>query len=133
MPTPNPNRAPDERLAPCPQTPNCVSSLAEDPGRRMPPIRYRGSAGEARRLLLDLLGELPRVRVVEAGERLVRAEFTTPVFRFTDDVVFLVDPEAAVIHFRSASRIGHHDLGANRRRMKRFARRFRRAEARRAQ
>lgn len=119
----------DDQLEPCPPTPNCVSSLSEDPRERMPPIPYRGSARQARDLLLDLLADLPRVRLLDAGELLVRTAFTTPVFRFTDDVDFLIDPDAGVIHFRSASRIGHHDLGANRRRMRRLTRRFHRAEA----
>ena len=38
------------------------------------------------------------------------------IFRFIDDVEFYLT-EQGVIHFRSASRIGHSDLGVNRRRV----------------
>ena len=49
----------------------------------------------------------------------VHVEFTSNIFRFIDDVEFyFTDP--GVIHFRSASRIGHSDLGVNRSRMKRI-------------
>ena len=42
--------------------------------------------------------------------------FITPVMRFRDDVEFLLDEEAQVVHVRSASRVGHSDMGLNRRR-----------------
>ncbi|UJX42908.1 DUF1499 domain-containing protein [Desulfovibrio sp. JY] len=38
-------------------------------------------------------------------------------FGFVDDVEFLHDPEAGLLHARSASRVGHSDLGVNRRRL----------------
>ena len=47
----------------------------------------------------------------------LRAEFTSTLFRFVDDVEFVVVPDEGVIHFRSCSRVGYSDLGANRRRM----------------
>ncbi len=36
---------------------------------------------------------------------------------FIDDVQFLADEKAGVIHVRSASRIGYWDLGVNRKRI----------------
>ena len=36
---------------------------------------------------------------------------------FVDDVEFLLDPANKQLHFRSASRVGYSDLGANKRRM----------------
>ena len=47
----------------------------------------------------------------------LRAEFRSRLFRFVDDVELLVDPEAARIEIRSASRVGHSDLGVNRKRV----------------
>ena len=41
-----------------------------------------------------------------------------------DDVDLVIDEAAGVIRFRSASRTGHWDLGANRRRMEELRRRF---------
>lgn len=50
----------------------------------------------------------------------IHAEFTTRLFRFVDDVDLVLDREAGLARFRSASRIGRWDLGANRRRMERL-------------
>ncbi|EFL49254.1 protein of unknown function DUF1499 [Solidesulfovibrio fructosivorans JJ]] len=38
-------------------------------------------------------------------------------FGFVDDVEFLHDPQAGLLHARSASRVGYSDLGVNRRRL----------------
>jgi uncharacterized protein (DUF1499 family) len=109
----------DGRLAPCPETPNCVSSQApaDDAVHRMEPIPFDGPPEVAMRRLKAALATLPRVHIVSETDRYLHAEFTSLVFRFIDDVEFAIDDGAKVIHFRSASRVGRSDLGANRRRM----------------
>ena len=54
----------------------------------------------------------------------LKAECTTMVFRFVDDLELLVDTDEEVIHVRSASRIGTWDLGVNRRRVESLRRRL---------
>jgi len=108
------------QLAPCPSTPNCVSTQSADPAKRMDPIAYTGSVDDARATLLRIL-DRPRVEIVASTEFFVHAVFTTRIMRFRDDVEFLFDPDAGVIHFRSASRVGRSDLGTNRRRMESLA------------
>jgi uncharacterized protein (DUF1499 family) len=105
------------QLKPCPKTPNCVSTQASHPDKRMDPIPYQGSLETARSTLLRIL-ERPRVEVVDNAEFYLHAVFTTRIMRYRDDVEFLFDPAANLIHFRSASRVGRSDLGTNRRRMK---------------
>ena len=112
------------RLRPCPDRPNCVSTQSADPAKRMPALGFEGEAEPVRAAILDVLAEAPRARVVEAEGDYIHAEFTTPVFRFVDDVEFSVDPGAKRVEFRSASRVGHSDLGTNRRRMKTLCRRL---------
>ena len=63
-----------------------------------------------------------RVRGRPAGY--LAFEFRSALFRFVDDVEFLFDEAAKEIRFRSASRVGHSDLGVNRKRMKTIARAF---------
>lgn len=55
--------------------------------------------------------------VVQKSDDRLEALFVTKIFRFKDDVTFFVDTDAKLLHFRSASRVGHSDLGANRKRM----------------
>jgi uncharacterized protein (DUF1499 family) len=67
--------------------------------------------------LRRIVTAMPRTRIITADGDYLHAEFTSALFRFVDDVEFFVDRDQRVIHFRSASRVGHSDLGVNRQRM----------------
>lgn len=105
------------RLAPCPSSPNCVSSFSDDPAHFIEPLRYRSSPERAMARLEALLRAHPRTRLIVVQPDYIYAEFTTRIMRFVDDVELLLDAEAGVIHCRSASRIGHFDFGTNSRRI----------------
>ena len=60
---------------------------------------------------------LPRTKLIKEDDTYLHYECTSLLLRFVDDVEFVFDDEAKLIHFRSASRIGYGDLGVNRRRM----------------
>ena len=103
-------------LAPCPKSPNCVSSRATDARHHIEPLRFTGSLVEARSAIesaVDALGGRIVARDAESG----RAEFTSRAFGFVDDVEWVMDAVEQRIDLRSASRVGYSDLGANRRRM----------------
>ncbi len=105
------------QLAPCPLSPNCVSTTTELAEHVLPPFRYYKPRVEAKEGLKAILGSLARAKLVEEEELYLRYEFTSLVLRFVDDVEFLFDDGTKRIHFRSASRIGYRDFGVNRRRM----------------
>ena len=105
------------RLRPCPSSPNCVSTQAQDEGHAIAPFRYRKSRAEAKEVLKEVIRSLPRIKFVEEDESYLHYEFTSLLLRFVDDVEFLFDDETKTIHFRSASRTGYGDLGVNRMRM----------------
>jgi uncharacterized protein (DUF1499 family) len=111
-------------LADCPATPNCVCTQCNDPEHRMEPLHFTGAPEEALERLLAIVNSMPRSKIVTAGERYFHAEFTSRLFRFVDDVEFLIDPETKAIHFRSASRVGRSDLGVNRQRLEEIRRMF---------
>jgi uncharacterized protein (DUF1499 family) len=117
-------RAPAERLAPCPESPNCVSTLATDPDKAMPPLLYDVPEEDVMEAIAEVVASSPRVRIVERGPRYLHAEYESLVFRFVDDVEIAVDPERHRVDFRSASRKGYSDLGVNRRRMEKLSRRL---------
>lgn len=108
---------PAARMAPCPDSPNCVSTLSEDEEHGIAALTFEGSPDEAKERLLSVIEGMPRTAIVENDGWYIRAEFTSRIFRFVDDVEFLIDANAGVIDFRSASRVGRSDLGANRKRM----------------
>lgn len=105
------------QLAPCPSSPNCVSTKAQNEGHAIAPFRYQKTRAEAKEALKALIQTLPRTKLVEEDETYLHYEFTSLLLRFVDDVEFLFDDDAKTIHFRSASRTGYGDLGVNRRRM----------------
>jgi uncharacterized protein (DUF1499 family) len=104
-------------LPPCPSSPNCVTTQATDQGHAIAPFRYQKSRAEAKEALKEIVGSLPRTRLVEEDASYLHYEFTSLLLRFVDDVEFLFDDEAKTIHFRSGSRTGYGDLGVNRKRM----------------
>ena len=106
-----------KQLAPCPSSPNCVSTQAQDEGHAIAPFRYLKSRAEAKEALKEVIRSLPRTKLVEEDESYLHYEFTSLLLRFVDDVEFLFDDETKTIHFRSASRTGYGDMGVNRKRM----------------
>ena len=108
---------PSKQLSPCPSSPNCVSTQAQDEGHTIAPFRFRKSRAEAKEALKEVIRSLPRTKLVEEDESYLHYEFTSMLLRFVDDVEFLFDDDTNTIHFRSASRTGYGDLGVNRTRM----------------
>lgn len=113
------------RLAPCPERPNCVSSLAGDAAHRVEPLPLDGPPEQALARLGEIIEAMPRAAVDEVGEGYLKARFRSRLFRFTDDLELMVDRQAGLIHVRSASRVGYSDLGVNRRRVEAIRSRYR--------
>jgi uncharacterized protein (DUF1499 family) len=83
----------------------------------MEPLPWIGTVAETMQRLKKVLASLPRTRIVEERADYVRAEVTSRLLRFVDDVEFFLDSSSQLIHFRSASRMGYADFGVNRTRM----------------
>lgn len=112
--------AENSTLKACPSSPNCVSSQVDDKEHFIEPIKTTGSALVVKNALLDILKALPRTTITHAEGNYIRAEFTSRIFRFVDDVEFLImetPPDEGLIHVRSASRVGYSDFGVNRKRV----------------
>ena len=118
----------DGRLAPCPNSPNCVSSQASDAEHRIDPIAFSNSTAAALAHIKAIVTSMPRTSIVSETANYLHVEFRSALFRFVDDVEFLIDADAGQIHFRSASRAGHSDLGVNRQRMEAIRAAFQQAE-----
>ncbi len=107
----------DGRLAPCPATPNCVSSQSADREHAVEPLAYSTSTEEAVSVMKSIIGSMKRSRVVSENSNYIHAEFTSAVWRFVDDVEFSFDDATKSVHIRSASRLGKSDFGVNRKRV----------------
>jgi uncharacterized protein (DUF1499 family) len=83
----------------------------------MAPIAYDGAAEPALDAIAEVVSSATGATVSNRSADRLDAVFVSRIFRFKDDVSFVVDTDNAQIHFRSASRVGHSDLGANRKRL----------------
>ncbi len=100
-----------------PSSPNAVSSRASDGYHQIAPIARKGPPEQAMKALKAIVEGTPNTRIVEMKPDYLYAEYTSALMGFVDDVEFYFPPNGNIIHVRSASRLGHSDLGVNRKRI----------------
>lgn len=117
----------DGLLPPCPITPNCVNSQSTGKLDSIQALYFTGTQLEAKERLIKVLKGMERTNIVETQQDYIRAESTSAIFGFVDDVEFYFPSEEngkIVIQTRSASRLGLSDLGVNRRRIEEIRDKF---------
>ena len=107
----------------CPDRPSCVSSLANDPRRRIGALSCTGPPSQALDRLAKIVEVFPGGAVRGRTDRSLSATFTSRVFGFVDDVDFVIRTSTH-IDVRSMSRTGYYDFGVNRARIERIRREF---------
>jgi uncharacterized protein (DUF1499 family) len=97
--------------------PNCVSSDAKDSSRLVPPFDLALPVGDAWQAMRATVANLPRTKIITETGDYIHAECASAFFGFVDDLELHLRPSQNIIAVRSASRLGHSDLGVNRRRV----------------
>jgi len=120
----------DNKLAACPNTPNCVSSQSSDAVHQIEPLTYSSTPEKALANLKQVIQSLPRTKIITETQNYLYAEFTSAIMGFVDDVEFYLDEQAKVVHVRSASRLGKSDLGVNRKRIEAIRAKLQETESR---
>lgn len=106
----------DGRLAPCPASPNCVcSEPGTDAGHAVEPLPLPAGPDPLAPLRDAVTAAGGQVQVAQG--HYLAATFRSPLFGFVDDLELRLQPDAGLVQVRSASRVGHGDLGVNRRRV----------------
>ena len=118
-------------LAPPKRTPNCVSSQADpaDAEHYIAPIAFRGDTAAAMAAAARAVAGMEGATILRQEGGYLYAEYRTKLMRFVDDLELLHDPQAGVLHVRSASRLGRRDFGVNRARVESLRRRIEAAKA----
>jgi uncharacterized protein (DUF1499 family) len=106
----------DGHLTPCPGRPNCVISQGGDTQHHIDPIVYEGQKTAAVDMIKRVVQGMAGTRIVTQTAQYLHVEFRSRLMGFVDDVEFFF-PDTAVIHVRSASRVGYSDFGVNRKRL----------------
>ncbi len=101
-------------MAPCPASPNCVSSDARDSDHQVAPLQLAVPAAEAWPAARDQVSGLPRTRIVSETPEYLHAECRSALLGFIDDLELNLRSAEGIIAVRSASRVGYADFGVNR-------------------
>jgi uncharacterized protein (DUF1499 family) len=109
----------DGHLAPCPSSPNCVSSDADadDSTHYVAPFVLATEPAAAWKAAETAVAAMPRTEVVTQTPDYLYAECTSALMGFVDDLELQLRAHDGVIAVRSASRIGYGDMGVNRTRI----------------
>jgi uncharacterized protein (DUF1499 family) len=105
------------KLAPCPNSPNCVCSQSSDAAHKIAPLTFASTPEQAIANLKNIIQSLPKTQIITESQDYLYVEFKSALLGFVDDVEFYLDRNAKVIQVRSASRLGQSDLGVNRKRI----------------
>lgn len=114
----------NQRLSPCPASPNCVCSQSDSQIHFVKPIPYSGTDKQALQRLTNILNQMRGCQIVKQEEDYLHAIVRSRCFRFADDVEFWIDSRQNEIQVRSASRVGYSDLGVNRERVEAIRQQF---------
>ena len=121
----------DGRLKPPSSTPNSVSSQAalhaDHPRRieaQIDPLAYQGNGATALSKLREAVSALPGYHLVREESGYLYFQSSSRWLKFVDDVEFVLDDAAKLIHVRSASRVGRKDFGVNRARVEAIRKKF---------
>lgn len=116
-------------LEACPDSPNCVSSLAarDDTEHYIEAIAATGQQASLA-TIKTIIAQWEDAEIIVDSENYLYAEFTSKLMRFVDDVEFLRVPGTVHIEVRSASRLGYRDFGVNRERIEAIREQYRQQE-----
>lgn len=114
------------KLAPCPKSPNCVSSQSSssDTIHFIEPLKYNSTTEKALADLKTVVEAEERTKIIDESSDYLYAEFKSALMGYVDDVEFYLDSTSNTIHVRSASRLGQSDLGVNRKRVETIRTKF---------
>jgi uncharacterized protein (DUF1499 family) len=107
----------NSRLAPCPSSPNCVSSDDGDAVHSISSLQLALPPGQTWPVVQATVAGLPRTKIITQTDDYLHAECSSAVFGFVDDLELHLRPVQNLIAVRSAARLGRSDLGVNRRRV----------------
>lgn len=104
------------QLQACPTTENCViSERINGADHTIEPFTFIGNTTSFSNKLQTVIQSLGG-EVVVIDEGYIAATFRSPIFGFVDDLELRITHDQR-LHFRSSSRVGKSDLGANKRRV----------------
>jgi len=107
----------DSKLTPCSSKPNCICT--EYPNQK-PHYTNAISYDEFNiNKITEAIQSTGGIISIHE-DNYIAATYTSTLFRYVDDFELRFDTDNKVIHIRSASRVGHSDMGINLKRIEKF-------------
>jgi len=104
----------NHKLSPCPNTPNCVNSeFKNDTAHFVDAMPYQNQSTDKIIKVIEKSIQRTGGEITTINETYIASTYTSKLFRYIDDLEIRVDDKNKLIHFRSASRVGRSDFGAN--------------------
>ncbi len=107
----------NDKLAPCPKSPNCIcTEFSDDASHYVQAIDYGGKSSTHIVNIIKYLGGT----ILIQENNYIAATFTSGIFQYVDDFEVRTDMQHRIIHLRSASRVGIFDMNKNLKRVLKF-------------
>lgn len=104
-------------LSKCPDKPNCVcSEYKNDVSHYIEPIAIPENNSFNTMSVIKSVIQAMGGNIQSEADNYLAATFSSAIFGFVDDLEIRLDSAQKLIHIRSASRVGHGDLGVNNKR-----------------
>lgn len=105
-------------LKECSSKPNCVISYKRESNvdHYLEPIMIDSNKERAYQKIVSIFPRINGCKILKQEADYIQGTCTSDIFKYVDDVEFYFGI-AGMIHFRSASRVGHWDMGANKSRI----------------
>lgn len=119
---PKPIGVVDGKLHPCPPAPKCVSSYYTSGMHHIDPLTYTSTKEEAYQKLVGIIKSMENHHIITRTDDYIHVQFAVTSIKWIDDVEFLFDKSAKIIHYSSSASasIGYWDWGENKRRARKI-------------
>lgn len=105
----------------CANKPNCVSSYETRKSHYFPPLEnVSGTWDDIKTKIEKTMNSFTHAKTFASENHHLHIVVTSSIFKFKDDVYFWWDPTENKLSFKSESRTGYWDLGANKKRLNQF-------------
>jgi len=107
----------DSKLTPCSDKPNCICT--EYPNHK---LHYTNALSHNQLNIKNITNAIESTGGVISirEDNYIAATYTSSLFKYVDDFELRIDADNDLIHIRSASRVGHSDMGVNLKRIEKF-------------
>ena len=111
----------NSKLSPCPDKPNCIcTEYPEDESHFTEAITFTEKSTKILTHAIENAIQDTGGIIINQQADYIYATYTSSIFRYVDDFEIRIDYKKKLIHIRSASRVGHSDMGANLKRIENF-------------